>query len=117
MPQLITVGKTMYRINPAENRLEYSNTNGILWVGRSKMGKMFGRLKDLLWFHDQLFALTETSIWRSRNEGADWGKCGSGKIVESLVALQDGGSYLYGLSADGHFWSSYNEGADWVRRG
>lgn len=117
MPQLITVGKTMYRINAIENRLEYSKTDGIIWVGRSKMGPMFGRLKDLLWFHDRLFALTENGLWRSANEGADWGCCGTGKVVKSLVALQDGGRYLYGLSTDGHLWASYNEGADWAPRG
>lgn len=117
MPQLISTGKIMYRINPVENRLEMSSTNGILWVSRSGPGKRYGRLKDLLWFHDQLFLLTETHILRSRNQGADWGPCGSGKIVENLVAIQDGGRYLYGLSADGHLWYSYNEGADWGRRG
>lgn len=107
----------MFRINLAENRLEMSITNGILWVSRSGPQKEYGRLKDLLWFHDQLFLLTEKRIFRSRNDGADWGPCGSGKTVESLVALQDGGRYLLGLSADGHLYASYNEGADWVRRG
>jgi hypothetical protein len=116
MPQLITVDKKMFRINMAENRLEISYTNGILWVWRSRMGPRYGRLKDLLWFHNQLFALTDKGIWRSRNEGADWGRCGSGRIVESLVALQDGGQYLYGLSTDGHLYYSYNEGANWARK-
>lgn len=117
MPQLITAGNKMFRINPVENRLEMSTTNGILWVSRSGPGKRYGRLKDLLWFHDQLFILTENRLLRSRNDGADWGPCGSGRIVESLVALQDGGRYLYGLSVDGHLYYSYNEGADWGRRG
>ena len=116
MPQLISVGKKMYRINPIKNCLEISSSNGVLWVSRSSMSGRYGTLKDLLWFHDQLFALTDKGIWRSRNEGADWGRCGSGIIVESLVALQDVGRYLYGLSADGHFYASYNEGADWGRR-
>ena len=116
MPQLISVGNKLIRINSLENRLEISITNGATWMSRSRMGKTYGRLKDLLWFHDQLFALTETGIWRSRNEGADWGRCGSGKTVESFVALQDGGRYLYGLSADGHLYASYNEGADWCRK-
>ena len=116
MPQLITVDKKMFRINPVENRLEISYTNGILWVSRGSMGKMLGRLKDLLWFHNQLFALTENGIWRSRNDGADWGLCGSSKIAKNLIALQDGDRYLLGLSTDGHLWYSYNEGADWARR-
>ena len=117
MPQLIIVGKIMYRINAVENRLEYSKTNGILWVGYSRMGSQYGRLKDLLWFHDKLFALTETGLWYSRDGGATWGRCGSGRVVESLVALQDGGRSLYGMSVDGHLWFSNNEGADWGRKG
>ena len=117
MPQLITVGNTMYRINIRENRLEFSKTNGILWVKLTSMGPRYGRLKDLLWFHSKLFALTDTGLWYSMNGGADWGRCGSGKVVESLVALQDGGKYLYGMSADGHFWFSINEGACWALKG
>lgn len=117
MPQLISVGNKMYRINPIKNCLEMSTTNGILWVSRGGPGKQYGRLKDLLWFHDQLFLLTENRIMRSRNDGADWGYCGSGKIIENLVAIQDGGQYLFGLSADCHLWYSYNEGAYWARRG
>lgn len=72
MPQLITVGNKMIRITPSENRLELSSTNGATWIYRSRMGRMYGKLKDLLWFHDKLYALTETGIWRSSNEGADW---------------------------------------------
>lgn len=117
MPNLVSVGNKLYRVNPRENRIEMSSNGGYLWVGRSRMGSGFGRLKDILFFHNRLFALTEKGLWRSANEGADWGKCGSGHIVESLVALQDGGQYLFGLSEDGYMYRSYNEGADWVRIG
>jgi len=117
MPQLITVGGKLIRINSLENRLEISFTNGATWMFRSRMGKMFGHFKDLLWFHNKLFALTDTGIWRSINEGATWARCGSGKIVENLVALQDGGQYLYGLSSDGHLWFSSNEGTYWAHKG
>ena len=107
----------MYRINTIENRLEYSKTGGTLWVGWGRLGSKFGRIKDILWFHNQLFALTETGLWSSRNGGADWGLKGSSSIVKNLVAIQDGGRSLYGVSADGHFWISDNEGAYWGRRG
>ena len=117
MPQLISVGNKLYRVNSIENRVEISYTGGILWVGRCRMGRKFGKLKDLLFFHDRIFALTETGIWFSANEAADWGRKGSGKLVSSFVALQDGGNDLWALSEDGHMYRSYNEGADWVRRG
>ncbi len=117
MPQLITVETKLIRINPVENRLEISFTNGSTWMYRSRPAKIMGRFKDLLWFHNKLFALTDTGLWRSVNEGAVWGRCGSGKIVDSLVAIQDGGQYLYGLSSEGRLWRSYNEGADWSLKG
>ena len=117
MPQLINVGTKLFRVNSAKNCLDISYTGGPLWVSRSKMGPRFGRLKDLLWYHDKLYALTETGIWYSRNEGADWGVRGSGSIAKSLVALQDGGKDLLGLHQNGGLYRSYNEGADWVRIG
>ena len=117
MPQLVSVENKLFRVNPRENRVEISYNGGILWVCRSRMCGHFGKLKDLLYFHDRLFALTETGIWFSANEAADWGKRGSGKLVQSFVALQDGGKDLWALSEDGYMYRSYNEGADWVRRG
>ena len=116
MPQLIAVGRKLYRINPVKNTFEYSGTNGAVWVSRS-IGSRYGKLKDLLWFHDKIFMLTEAGLYWSRNEGADWGRCGSGWPVENMVALMDGGRYLYGLTSDGKMWVSQNEGADWGGRG
>ena len=58
--------------------------------------------------------LTDTSIWHFETKILMRG-CGSGKIVESLFAFQDGGGCRYGMSADGYFYYSYNEGADWER--
>lgn len=117
MPQLISVGNKLFRINPVSNKLEISSSDGILWITRGSINGRYGKLKDILWFHNQLFALTEKNLLRSRNEGCDWGSCGSGKTIEGLIAIQDGGRYLYALSSDGHFLQSYNEGADWMRKG
>lgn len=117
MPQLVSDGSRLYRVNMAKNCLDVSYTGGTLWVSRSRMGSRFGRLKDLLWFHDRLFALTDYGIMCSSNQGADWGIRGSGTIARSLVALQDGGKNLLALHQDGHLYRSYNEGADWVRVG
>ena len=117
MPQLISVGSKLFRINLALNRIESSATGGYTWVPRCKLSDHYGKAKDLLSFHNKLFLLTEKGIYFSRNEGADWGRCGSGKIVESLVALQDGGNCILGLSAEGRLYFSNNEGADWGGRG
>ena len=34
MPQLITYGNELIRINPANNRIEYSTNRGISWISR-----------------------------------------------------------------------------------
>ena len=34
MPQLITYGNELIRINPANNRIEYSTKEGISWIRR-----------------------------------------------------------------------------------
>ena len=67
-----------------------------------RWAKYYGRIKDLLWFRDQLFALTDTGIWHFETKILMRG-CGSGKIVENLFALQDGGWCLYRMSANGYF--------------
>jgi len=117
MPQLVSDGPRLYKVNMAKNCIDVSYTKGVLWVSRSRMGSKFGRLKDLLWFHNHLFALTDTGIWFSNNQGSDWGCRGSSKTARSMVALQDGGKNLQGLHQDGHLYESYNEGADWRRLG
>ena len=117
MPHLITIGNKLFRVNAIENRVDISYNGGILWVGRSKMGSRFGKLKDLLFYHERLYALTEKGIWFSQNEASDWGLGGSGEIVKSFVALQDGGKEMWALSDEGCMFRSMNDGADWVKRG
>ena len=117
MPQLITIGNKLFRVNRIKNCLEYSANGGAIWVGLSGMPKRFGQLKDILYFHDQIFAATDYGILASRNQGADWGGRGTSSIAKSIVALEDGGNCLIGLSDDGHVYASLNEGADWGRRG
>lgn len=116
MPQLVSDGTMLYRINLAKNRIELARSGGTQWVYRSTFGRK-GNLRDLLWFHNRLFALTDTGIWSSSNQGADWGKYGSSGTARKLVALQDGGRYMLGLHEDGRLYRSSNEGVDWVCMG
>ena len=116
MPQLIKIGDKLFRINRAKNCLEVSSSRGVLWISRSCMTSRYGQLKDLLYFHGQIFAATDYGIISSRNEGADWGIRGSSKIAKSIVALQNDNDILLGMSDDGHMFFSNNEGADWGRR-
>jgi hypothetical protein len=37
-------------------------------------------------------------------------------VARSLVALQDGGREVIGMTADGHIYASSSEGATWLRR-
>jgi len=106
----------MYRINEPLNRVEVSVNKGATWGIRSSTSSN-GKLKDLLWFHNRLFALTESGLLFSANGGGTWGYRGGGDIVRRMIAIQDDGNVLYGLTADGHLCFSNNEGATWGIRG
>lgn len=47
MPQLITYGNELIRINPANNRIEYSTNRGVSWISRYS-GKSYGTFRDLV---------------------------------------------------------------------
>lgn len=47
MPQLITYGNELIRINPANNRIEYSSNRGISWMSRYS-GSSCGTFRDLI---------------------------------------------------------------------
>ena len=65
MPQLVSDGTMLYRINLAKNRIELARSGGTQWVYRSAFGRK-GNLRDLLWYHYRLFALSRRIRARKR---------------------------------------------------
>ena len=65
---------------------------------------------------DNFLALTEKGVFCSSSAGRSWLTKNASSIARSLVALQDGGKEVIGMTADGHIYASSSEGATWLRR-
>lgn len=115
MPQLVTLGSEMIRINPSNGHIEYSTSGGRTWMTRYS-GSGYGRFLDLLPFSGKLLALTEKGIYCSSSAGRTWLMKSSTSIAKSFVALQDGGKEVIGMTSDGHIYASSSEGATWLQR-
>jgi photosystem II stability/assembly factor-like uncharacterized protein len=115
MSQLITYGNELIRINPANNRIEYSTNRGVSWVSRYS-GNSYGTFRDLVLHNGKIVAITDKGVYYSPNKGVSWVSKNSSPAAKTFVALQDAGRELLAQTADGHLHYSTNEGASWIRR-
>lgn len=115
MPQLITNGNELIRINPANNHIEYSTNRGITWMSRYS-GSTCGVFRDLLPYNGKMIALTDKGVYYSSNKGISWMSRYTGSAAKTFVALQDAGRELLAQTHDGHLYYSTNEGISWMRR-
>ncbi|MBR0299831.1 MAG: hypothetical protein IJQ93_05900 [Bacteroidales bacterium] len=60
MPQLITYGDELIRINPANNRIEYSTNRGISWITRYS-GSSWVTFRDLVPYNGKMLAMPHCS--------------------------------------------------------
>jgi len=68
MPQLITYGNELIRINPANNRIEYSINRGISWISRYS-GSNCGTFRDLVPYNGKIIAITDKGVYYSPGLG------------------------------------------------
>ena len=115
MPQMITYGNELIRINLSNNKIEYSTNRGSSWITRYS-GSNCGQFRDLLDYGNEIIACTDKGLYYSTNTGSSWICRSSGSIAKTLVAIQDGGRELLGSSNDGHLYYSTNKGSSWIRR-
>ena len=115
MPQLITLGNELIRINPARNTIEYSTSRGLSWITRHS-GSSAGTFRDLLPYNGKLFAATDKGIYYSTSKGLSWICRNNSSPAKTFVSIQDAGRELLAQTADGHLYYSTSEGLSWVRR-
>ena len=115
MPQLITYGNELIRINPANNRIEYSTNSGISWISRYS-GSSCGTFRDLVPYNGKIIAITDKGVYYSSNKGISWISRNSSSQAKTFIAIQDAGRELLAQTSDGHLYYSTNEGISWMRR-
>ena len=115
MPNIIPFGSELIRINPSNNRIESSTTDGRTWTTRYS-GSYCGSFLDLVEFDGKIVALTDKGIYCSTSKGATWMAKYTGSYAQSFVNIQDGGGELIAMTEDGHIYVSASGGATWMRR-
>lgn len=114
MPQMITYGGELIRINPSNNHIEYSSTQGRSWMLRYS-GSSNGNFIDLLPYGNELLAVTSKGIYYSSTAGRSWMLRYSGSSCGNFQMLQDGGRELLGISDKGLYYST-TAGRSWMFR-
>ena len=115
MPQLISYGNELIRINPANNHIEASTTRGSSWFNRYS-GSAPGQFKDLLAYGNEILACTSKGIFFSTTRGGSWSSRSISPTCQTFTSLVDGGRELLANTTDGHLYVSTTKGSSWFRR-
>lgn len=114
MPQLVTSGSELIRINLAKNSIERSTNGGVSWTPRYS-GTSTGTFRDLLVYGTELLACTSKGIYYSTNGGISWiPRCTTAPAGDFLTIATDGSRLL--ATTASHLYTSNNKGISWVRR-
>ncbi len=114
MPQIITYGNELIRINPANNHIEYSTSQGRSWSCRYS-GSSCGKFVDLLAYGNELLAATDKGIYYSSSQGRSWSSRYTGSSCGDFQVLQDGGKELLAMTSKGLYYST-SSGRSWSFR-
>ena len=115
MPQLVTIGSELLRINAQKNSIEYSSNGGRIWLNRFCMSSV-GTFRDLLALGAEVFAATSKGLYCSRNGGATWTTRYNNSGVGEFLSLATDGTSLLATTSKG-LYVSRNQGMSWERRG
>ena len=115
MPQIITVGRELLRINSARNIIEFSINGGRSWAPRCSSSS-YGTFVDLLQFGREILACTTKGLYFSQNECRSFApRCTNTSTYGEFLSLQSNGSELLANTSKGLYYSR-NEGRSWVNR-
>jgi len=114
MPQMISFGSEMIRINPAKNHIEYSTNSGRTWYTRCTSSSS-GTFIDLLPYGNEIIAITNKGIYYSTNKGGTWYTRCTSTSAGTFQTLMDGGRELLAQTSKGLYYST-NKGGTWYKR-
>ncbi len=114
MPQIISVGGELVRINAAKNSIERSINSGVSWIPRYT-GTAAGTFCDLFVFGNELLACTSKGIYCSTNGGMSWiPRCITASAGD-FISLASDGTKLLATTSKG-LYISRNGGRGWIKR-
>lgn len=114
MPQLVTIGNELLRINTQKNSIEYSSNEGRTWLTRYCMSSV-GTFRDLLAQGTEVFAATSKGLYWSRNGGATWTTRYNNSGIGEFLSLATDGTALLATTSKG-LYASRNQGMSWEHR-
>ena len=115
MPQIITIGSTLMRVNAQKNMLEVSVTGGRTWNPRFR-STSHGTLRDLLYYKGSVYMCCDRGVFVSSTEGKTFNPRYTGSGCGQFLNLQDNGREIIATTSNG-FYRSENEGKTWLKRG
>ncbi len=115
MPQIITYGAELIRINTSKNKIEYSTNKGATWNSRYS-GSSVGTFIDLIEYGIEIIACTAKGFYYSSNKGATWNSRYTSPSAGNFLSLQNNGKELLASTSKGLYYST-NKGATWNKRG
>lgn len=114
MPQIIEIGREIYRINPSKNSIEFSKDGGRNWTSKCT-SSAYGTFKDLCLFGTEIYAVTTRGVYFSKDGGRNWtSKCTSSAYGE-FQSLMVHGSELYAQTSKG-LYASKDGGRNFFRK-
>ncbi len=111
---MISIDKEMVRINSVKNRIECSRDNGRNWSVRYT-GSSCGTFIDLLFYGNELFAITSKGVYYSKDKGRNWSARYTGSSCGKFHSLTDGGRELLAQTSKGLYYSK-DKGRNWSKR-
>lgn len=114
MPQLISLGNELIRINTEKKQIEYSPNNGISWISRYSSSSV-GEFVDLFEYGTELLACTSKGLYYSTNKGISWISRYSSNSVGEFISLHSNDKELLATTTLGLYYST-NKGVSWIKR-
>ena len=114
MSQIASLGNTLYRINNANNHVEFSTNGGMVW-NPAFTGSTYGAFRAIVAHKGELLAATDRGVYASTSQGRTWMMRFTGTTYGTFYDLVDGGTELL-AQTDRGLYASKDSGRMWTPR-
>ncbi len=115
MPTMVSSGRELICISQKDaHHLDYSTNDGRTWTPRYA-NSSYGTFLDLLYYGQELLAITSKGLYYSTNDGRTWTPRFTGTTYGDFLTLVNGGKELLAQTSKGLYYST-NDGRTWIKR-